>query len=197
MRTLCFRNDCCKTRHWVGTSPPRPRKTRAQAIHTFAPVLGRVDFIDTKCPWASQQLAVGGGRWNAGHLRQRRSLTCHLTVHADALAAKKYSGRALRNRCSSEGPRFNVWNEGYNAFLFGSSDRRLNISCQLPLLRGLTIRPNEQPEEAPHQSELTEQMSSIGPDCYLSKLWSDSRSSKKLAKECGSSQVSLVDGSYS
>ena len=120
-----FRNDSCETRHCVGT---RPRKTHAQAIHTFAPVLEHGDFIDTRRPWASQQL-TGGGRWNAGDLRQTRLLTCELTMDADALAAKKNGGRAPRNRRSSDGPRFTVWNEGYNVFLFGPSDSRLNISC--------------------------------------------------------------------
>ena len=80
------------------------RKTHAQAIQTFAPVLEHGDFMDTRRPRASQ-LTVGGGCWNAGHLQQRRSLTCHLTVDADALAIKKNGGRALRNRRSSDGPR--------------------------------------------------------------------------------------------
>ena len=54
-----------------------------------------------------------------GDLRRTRLLTCQFTMDANALAAKKNGGRALRNRRSSDGPRFTVWNEGYNAFLFG------------------------------------------------------------------------------
>ena len=88
------------------------------------------------------------------------------------LRPKRNDGRALRNRRSSDGPRFTVWNEGYNAFLFGASDSRLNISCHsvgVASLRGLTIRPKELSSAAAHHSELTEQVSTIGPDCHLSK----------------------------
>ena len=158
----------------------------------------------TRGPWASQQL-TGGGRWNAGDLRQTRLLTCELTMDADALAAKKNGGRAPRNRRSSDGPRFTVWNEGYNVLLFGPSDSRLNISCHtvgVASLRCITIRPNELSEEAAaHHSELTEQISTIGPGCYLSKQGSTivageiagrTEAAGKVAHRCNPSSHVLI-----
>ena len=95
----------------------------------------------------------------AGRLRQRRSLTCYLTVDASALAAKKQSKRSLRHRRNSDGPGCYIWNEDYTAFLFRPSDSHPNVSYHsvgAAFLRGLTTRPDESTMGGLHASELTE-----------------------------------------
>ena len=82
---------------------------------------------------------------------------------------------------NSDRPRFYIWNESCIAFLFGPLDSRPNVSfhsVSVLFLRGVTTRPDEKTEGALHASELTEQISSIGLACCVSKLWFESRSSK-------------------
>ena len=60
---------------------------------------------------------AGGGRRYAGRLRQRQALTCHQTVDASVLAAKKRRGRSSRNRRNGDGPSFHIWNDGFTVSL--------------------------------------------------------------------------------
>ena len=151
-------------------------------------------LLDPRCSSATWNIRlVDVDRCYAGRLRQRHALTCHLTVDANAPAAKKHSGRSWRNRRNSDGPGFS------------HSERRLQ-SLSLSLSSGLrttswmsrTLRKMLRfVEVSPHGptglrkeyevvSDLAEPMSSVGPGGVASTpdLWSDSESS---SDNCGHS----------
>ena len=166
-------------------------------MRAFAPLLEHGDFSVRPKALVSvvEHQTAGGGRRYAGRLRQRQALTCHQTVDASALAAKKRRGRSSRNRRNGDGPSFHIWNDGFTVLsLFGPSDDSLDVSHpsdDAALLRSLTTRADGSSAGAQSVSEPTEQNSTVEPGGLASttggsesELWSDSESSSNI---CGGS----------